>query len=143
MIYLRHDPNCQPTYATKEAAAADIAARESVTIEPGKVVLVPTGVYIRTVDYASLQGVPMVYELQIRARSSMAVKGIMLANGIGTIDSDYRDEIRVPLYNSTEEVVSLDKGQRIAQLCLAVRPRLTDIPVLDSIRTGGFGSTGQ
>ena len=129
-----------PAYETDGSAGMDIrAALESdVTIDPGRRHLVPTGLKI---------AVPAGFEAQIRARSGLAAKhGICLANGIGTIDSDYRGEIKVALINLGEEPFTVRDGDRIAQMVVARVERVewerTD-ELSDTERSdGGFGHTG-
>ena len=111
---------------------------EPVEILPGKRYLVPTGLAIE---------LPQGYEAQIRARSGLAVKfGIGLVNGIGTIDSDYRGEIKVPLINWGEEPFRIENGDRIAQMVIAAYER-AEWEITDSLEetergAGGFGHTG-
>jgi dUTP pyrophosphatase len=139
MFQFRFHEDCTPRYMTEHSAAADLVAREGLVIEPGTVACVPTGVWIAEVEWSK---VPQGYipELQIRARSGLARKhAITLANGIGTIDADYRDEIGVLLVNLGREPFVIQKGDRIAQMALNLVGRL-DLPV-GGQRQGGFGST--
>ena len=129
-----------PEYETEGSAGMDIAAylEENIIIEPGKRALVPTGLFIE---------LPAGYEAQIRARSGLAIrKGIGLVNGIGTIDSDYRGEIKVPVINWGEEAFVIENGDRIAQMVIAeyVRAELVLSDELSETErgAGGFGSTG-
>ena len=142
MIHLRFENSaCAPRYMSAHSAAADLCARKPVVIEASDRALVPSGVWITNVDWEKVPS-GMIPELQIRARSGLAYKqGIMLVNGIGTIDADYRDEIGVLLYNSGKEPFQVEAGDRIAQICLNFLGR---IPGLDGgeAREGGFGSTG-
>lgn len=129
-----------PEYKTSGASGMDIEAclDEDITLEPGKRALVPTGLYFE---------VPEGCECQIRARSGLAVKhGIGLVNGIGTIDSDYRGEIMVPLINWGEEPFTIHDGDRIAQAVIITYNRV-DIKLVDELSgtergAGGFGHTG-
>lgn len=129
-----------PEYETAGSAGMDIRAylNETVTIEPGQRALIPTGIYLE---------IPEGYEVQIRARSGLAVKyGIGLTNGIGTIDSDYRGEIKVSLINWGQEAFTVNNGDRIAQMVAAKYERV-DFEVSDRLTetergTGGFGHTG-
>ena len=130
-----------PAYATPGAAGCDLrAAIESpMTIAPGERSLVPTGLVI---------AVPPGYEGQVRMRSGLALRqGLILPNAPGTIDSDYRGEIRVIVANIGQEPVTLSRGDRIAQLVIApvARATLTRVEALpESGRgSGGFGSTGR
>ena len=129
-----------PQYETEGSAGMDIRAylEEDMVIEPGKRALVPTGLFIE---------IPAGYEIQIRARSGLAVKfGIGLVNGIGTIDSDYRGEIKVPLINWGEEPFRISSGDRIAQMvvCRYEKAELEQAESLSDTErgAGGFGHTG-
>lgn len=129
-----------PKYSTEGSAGMDIRAyiSESVTIQPGKRALIPTGLFME---------IPEGYEAQIRARSGLAVKhGIALTNGIGTIDSDYRGEIGVALINLGEEDFRINNGDRIAQMviCAYEKVSFVEVSALDETQRGegGFGHTG-
>jgi dUTP pyrophosphatase len=130
-----------PAYATASSAGLDLAAAiaEDVVLAPGERRAVPTGLAI---------ALPDGYEAQVRPRSGLALNyGVTVLNSPGTIDADYRGEIRVILVNLGAEPVTLTRGQRIAQLVLAPVAHLTwqeasELP--ESERgTGGFGSTGH
>ena len=130
-----------PAYATAGAAGCDLRAAvgEPTTIPPGGRALVPTGIAI---------AVPEGYEGQVRMRSGLALKqGLILPNAPGTIDSDYRGEIRVIVANIGREPVTISRGDRIAQLVLApvARARLERVKALPESERGpgGFGSTGH
>lgn len=129
-------------YMTGLSSCCDIKADLEfyVCIAPGETKTIPTGIRIKNIDLSDLppRTVP---ELQIRARSSLAKNGIFLANGVGTVDIDYRDEIMVALYNSTKEDFYVLDGNRIAQMTLCFTHRLSGVKVGGG-RTGGFGSTG-
>lgn len=129
-----------PGYATEGAAGFDLRAAitEPLTIPPGGRALVPTGLEV---------ALPPGFELQIRPRSGLALRhGIVLPNSPGTIDSDYRGEIRVILLNAGEADFRLARGMRIAQAVLAPVVRLCWLEVGELAVTeraaGGFGSTG-
>ena len=129
-----------PGYGTDGSAAFDLAASEEIVIAPGEVRLVPTGLVIE---------VPEGMFLGVFARSSTPLKrGLMIANGVGVVDSDYcgpTDEIRIPALNFTGVPVTVDKGDRIAQGILLPSPRVEWEEVGD-LRTGsrgGFGATGR
>jgi dUTP pyrophosphatase len=131
-----------PAYATTHAAGADLRASAPCTVSPGSWVRVPTGLYIASFDGSSLAE-DEIAELQIRARSGLSYKhGIMLVNGVGTVDADYTGEIGVLLYNAGSEVFVVNRGDRIAQLVLSVVRRLPGLAV-GGDRAGGFGSTGK
>jgi dUTP pyrophosphatase len=129
-----------PTYATEEAAGMDLHATvsSSLTIEPGKVVLVPTGIRV---------AVPKGYELQIRPRSGLALKhGITVLNSPGTVDADYRGPVGVILANLGDQPFTINRGDRIAQAVLSRVERIEwePVEVLDETPrgSGGFGHTG-
>ena len=129
-----------PTYGSAEAAGADLSAAldSFVTIEPGQRLVVPTGIAIEM-----LPG----FEAQVRPRSGLAARhGITVVNTPGTIDSDYRGEIKVILLNTGPESFNIDPGDRIAQMVIApvLRAAFDEADELDSSERGtaGFGSTG-
>jgi dUTP pyrophosphatase len=130
-----------PEYATSGSAGMDIRAYliENVVLYPGQRALVPTGLFIE---------LPQGYEAQIRPRSGLAVNnGIGMANGVGTVDSDYRGELKVPLINWGTESFLIQDGDRIAQMIIAKYERINWELVEDleeTVRgTGGFGHTGK
>jgi dUTP pyrophosphatase len=129
-----------PKYATAGAAGLDLVAAIESPIEllPMKRVVVPTGLQI---------AVPMGFEAQIRPRSGLALSsGLTVLNSPGTIDSDYRGEIKIIIANLGDEVFNIIRGTRIAQLVLARVEQLTwtHVTELNSTKrgVGGFGSTG-
>ena len=138
----RLKPGAQlPTYGTQEAAGADLYAciPEPIVIEPGKTAFVPTGIALE---------VPRGCAGLIYARSGMACKrGLAPANKVGVVDSDYRGEITVVLYNHGQEPQKVENGERIAQF--VITPVLTPAYIAaedlsETVRsTGGFGSTGK
>jgi dUTP pyrophosphatase len=135
------DSALEPSYATAASAAADLKSAAAMTIKAGQKGKVPTGVWIESVDWANVPD-GMIPELQVRARSGLAFKfGIMLTNGVGTIDADYPDEIQVLLYNTGNQDFAIQRGDRIAQITCNLVPRLAGLPA-GGIRLGGFGSTG-
>ncbi len=130
-----------PAYETEGAAGMDLKAFLDVplTLEPGERALIPTGIRIQ---------LPQGYEGQVRARSGLAVKhGLALTNGVGTIDSDYRGEIKVALINLGESPYTVADGDRIAQLVIAQYERISweeDADLTETKRSeGGFGHTGK
>lgn len=140
MIYLRYAPHHQPMYMTESSAGCDIKARESVIVPAGKVAKVPTGIWIERVDWQACQK-GVIPELQVRARSGLAFKhGITLANGVGTIDADFPDEICVLLLNTSSQDFTVTEGMRVGQLVQAFTHRINQVPI-GGKRTGGFGST--
>ncbi|RDV07210.1 dUTP diphosphatase [Sphingorhabdus pulchriflava] len=127
-----------PVYASAGAAGMDICAAEAITLKPGKRAAVPTGFAF---------AIPHGYEIQVRPRSGLALKhGITCLNTPGTIDCDYRGEVKVILANLGEEEVSFERGDRIAQLVVAAAPqaKISEVDALDDTArgAGGFGSTG-
>ena len=129
-----------PVYGTAHAAGCDVVAAVDapMTLAPGAYAIVPTGLCIE---------LPAGYELQVRARSGLAAKhGIGLVNGIGTIDADYRGEIKIIMINHGTEPFVIERGMRIAQFVVTtytpVTWQLTD-SLSDTARgSGGLGSTG-
>ena len=129
-----------PAYATPGAAGMDAVAAiiEPLTLAPGARAAVPTGLAM---------AIPSGFEIQVRPRSGLAFKhGLTVANAPGTIDSDYRGEVKVLLVNIGTEPVTIARGMRIAQLVPAAVTR-ADLVVVDSLGdtsrgAGGFGSTG-
>ncbi len=129
-----------PKYETSGSAGMDLKANidEPITLKPLERQLVPTGLFI---------ALPIGYEAQVRARSGLSIKkGITLINAVGTIDSDYRGEIKVPVVNLSNDVYELQPGERIAQMIIAKYERV-DWQQVDSLDktergSGGFGSTG-
>ena len=127
-----------PAYATDGAAGMDVLSAEHVTLAPGERWPVATGLAV---------AIPPGYEIQVRPRSGLALKhGIGVPNAPGTIDSDYRGELKVILINHGQTVFEVRRGDRIAQLVLApvVRASWLKIDELDETARGegGFGSTG-
>lgn len=139
-VRIKSESGYLPAYETEGSAGMDLRAslKEPVTLEPGGRFLVPTGLSIE---------LPVGYEAQIRARSGLAVKkGIGLVNGVGTIDSDYRGEIKIALINWGQEPFTISDGDRIAQMIIAKYERITwkKTDELDDTErgSGGFGHTG-
>ena len=127
-----------PSYASAGAAGMDVVAAESLTLAPGARHAVATGFAI---------AIPEGYEVQVRPRSGLALKhGITCLNTPGTIDSDYRGEVRVILANLGQEPFDVVRGERIAQLVPApvLLARFTEVEALGTTErgSGGFGSTG-
>ena len=128
-----------PRYETAGSAGLDLRADEPFTLAPGERRLVPTGLAIE---------IPPGHEGQVRARSGLAVRhGVALVNAPGTVDSDYRGEVKVILVNLGQDAVSFARGDRIAQLVVAPVARVEVVPVDELAGSarggGGFGSTGQ
>lgn len=130
-----------PKYATKGSAGMDIHANleNDYELKPGETALIATGIAI---------ALPIGYECQVRSRSGLAAKhGIFALNAPGTIDSDYRGEIKVILSNFSKEIYYIKPGERIAQLVIAKYERIEwqEVDSLDKTErgAGGFGSTGK
>ena len=130
-----------PEYATEGSSGLDLraAVETEMKIEKGKIGLVPTNLKVE---------IPLGYEIQIRPRSGLAAKnGIGVLNSPGTIDSDYRGEIKVILFNFSEEDFIIKRGDRIAQMIVAKVYR-ADLIITDELNEskrgdGGFGHTGK
>ena len=131
-----------PSYETRGAAGMDLRAAvpagEPLALRPGERALVPTGFIFE---------VPQGYEAQIRPRSGLAIKnGITCLNSPGTVDSDYRGEVKVILANLGQEVFVIERGMRIAQMVIAPVTQVVVSEVTETSETargaGGFGSTG-
>lgn len=142
ILRLSHAPEDldPPAYATDLAAGMDIRAAEGATLNPGERKAVPTGFAV---------ALPPGFEGQVRPRSGLALKkGLTILNAPGTVDADYRGEIKVILVNLGSESVTLERGERIAQLVVAPVARVCWTVVPHELPgtprgTGGFGSTGR
>ena len=129
-----------PQYQTKGSSGMDLRAdlKEDIILKSLERTLVPTGIYLE---------LPEGYEAQVRARSGLALKkGLSLPNGIGTIDSDYRGELKVIMVNLGREDIVIQNGDRIAQLVIMKYER-ADIELVENLsdserQDGGFGHTG-
>ncbi|MER3470456.1 MAG: dUTP diphosphatase [Chitinophagaceae bacterium] len=138
---LNTSTNDLPNYATDGAAGMDVRAflQEPISLKPLQRILVPTGLFIE---------LPEGFEAQIRPRSGLAIKqGITCLNTPGTIDSDYRGEIKVILINLSEEEQIINNGERIAQMVIqkVERAEWIETTILNETarNVGGFGSTGK
>ena len=130
-----------PRYASAGAAGADLRAAvdSEMVIAPGERTAVPTGLILE---------IPLGWEGQVRPRSGLAIRcGLTVVNAPGTIDSDYRGELKVLLVNLGAEEVTIDRGDRIAQLLVtpALQAGFVEVEALDTTDrgAGGFGSTGR
>jgi len=128
-----------PAYATSGAAGMDVLSAEDVVLKPGERHAVATGLAV---------AIPTGYEIQVRPRSGLAFKhGVTVPNTPGTIDSDYRGELKVLMINHGPEDFPIKRGERVAQLVLApvTQARWDEVVVLDETDrgSGGFGSTGR
>jgi dUTP pyrophosphatase len=138
---VNHSPYPSPAYATPQSAGVDLKANleEPVTLQPLQRTLVPTGLFI---------ALPAGFEAQVRPRSGLAAKhGITVLNTPGTIDADYRGEIKVILVNLSQEPFEIVPGERIAQMVIARHEQVQweEVDELDATErgAGGFGSTGK
>ncbi len=129
-----------PKYETSGSSGMDLAAYidSDIDIEPGKTVIIPTGLAL---------SIPKGFEIQIRPRSGLAAKkNVSVLNTPGTIDADYRGEIKVILINLSNKIFKVENGLRIAQMVVApvVKAKLEEVDVLSNTErgVGGFGSTG-
>ena len=129
-----------PKYETNGSSGMDLSANieKQIKIEPGKTSVIPTGILV---------SIPKNFEIQIRSRSGLAAKSqISVLNSPGTIDSDYRGELKVILINLGDKTFIVERGTRIAQmvLCPIVKARFKEVESLDDTDrgAGGFGSTG-
>jgi len=142
ILVKKFDKNIRlPTYKTSGSSGMDLMAyiKNKITINPGKTVLIPSGIAI---------AIPKNYEVQIRPRSGLAAKkGISVLNTPGTVDADYRGEIKIILINLSKKSFVVKSGGRIAQmiLCPVVKGILKEVKILPRTMRGkgGFGSTGK
>ena len=142
ILVKKFDKNIKlPTYKTSGSSGMDLVAyiKNKITIDPGKTVMIPTGIAV---------AIPKNYEIQIRPRSGLAAKkGISVLNTPGTVDSDYRGEIIIILINLSKKSFVVKSGYRVAQmiLCPVAKGKLQEVKNLPkTVRgKGGFGSTGK
>lgn len=134
-----HEDSILPEYKTSGSSGFDFYCVENFSIRPGQVKLVSTGLQLAEMTSG--------YEIQIRPRSGLATKGITILNSPGTVDSDYRGEIKLILYNCGNNTYIFNKGDRIAQGVVCSVKRANILLVKDITQTergdGGFGSTGR
>jgi len=130
-----------PTYKTSGSSGMDLVAhiKSKINIKPGKIAIISTGIAI---------AIPINYEIQIRPRSGLAAKkGISVLNTPGTIDSDYRGEIKIILINLSKKSFVVKSGDRVAQMILSpvAKGKLKEVKILPRTTRGkgGFGSTGK
>lgn len=143
-LLIRRKPDCDdlplPRYMSEAAAGMDVCAavEEPLTLEPGDIRLVPTGLFV---------AVPPGYEVQVRPRSGLALKhGLTLVNAPGTIDADYRGEVGIILGNIGRQPFTITRGLRIAQLVVSAVEH-ADVKLVEDLPEtgrgdGGFGSSG-
>lgn len=136
----------QIAYQTKGSAGFDLVALKDYLIHPGEIVLIGTGVFIEKHGLSFIgsliaSAIPIIPEVQIRPRSSLAKKGITAQFGTG--DCDYRQELGVLLKNESKEQFAVAAGDRIGQAVVGLTVRPFGIRQHDTVRTGGFGSTNK
>ena len=138
---VNHSKHALPAYETSASAGVDLKANleQEIVLKPMHRILVPTGLFIE---------IPIGYEAQVRPRSGLAIKkGITVLNSPGTIDADYRGEIKVILINLSQEDFLINDGDRIAQMVIASHEQAEWIEVDELMETergaGGFGHTGH
>ena len=142
ILVKKFDKNIKlPAYKTSGSSGMDLVAyiKNKIIINPGKTAMIPTGIAV---------AIPRHYEIQIRPRSGLAAKkGISILNTPGTVDSDYRGEIKIILINLSKKSFMVKSGDRVAQmiLCTVVKGKLQEVKNLPkTVRgKGGFGSTGK
>lgn len=140
--FINESNNQDPEYATSGASGFDLRANEDTVLRAGEFKAISTGLYFE---------LPETYEIQVRPRSGLAVKnGVTVLNSPGTVDSDYRGEIKVILINHSKVDFNISKGDRIAQAIISyvLSKNIIELTKVDSIsnntdrNTNGFGSTG-
>ena len=142
ILVKKFDKNIKlPTYKTSESSGMDLVAyiENKITINPGKTAMIPTGIAV---------AIPKNFEIQIRPRSGLAAKkGISVLNTPGTVDADYRGEIKIILINLGEKKFVVNSGDRIAQMVVSpvIKAKLKETKKLPNTKRGkgGFGSTGK
>jgi len=142
VLFAKLEPAAEaPSQGTKSAAGWDLRALEQTTVKKGKSTKIRTGLAV---------AIPEGWEGQIRSRSSLGAKGMIMPNGVGTIDSDYRGELMVlATWIGEGDSITLEKGERVAQLLIAPVPQttFTEVSFEDLSETergeGGFGSSGR
>ena len=142
ILIKKFDKNIKlPTYKTSGSSGMDLVAhiKKKITINPGRTAMIPTGISV---------AIPKNYEIQIRPRSGLAAnKGISVLNTPGTVDSDYRGEIKVILINLSKKTFDIKSGDRIAQIvvCPVTKAEFAEVKQLPKTARGkgGFGSTGK
>ena len=142
ILVKKFDKNIKlPTYKTSGSSGMDLVAhtKSKINIKPGKIAIIPTGIAV---------GIPKNYEIQIRPRSGLAAKkGISVLNAPGTVDSDYRGEVKIILINLSKKLFVVKSSDRIAQmiLCPVTKGKFKEVKILPKTMRGkrGSGSTGK
>jgi dUTP pyrophosphatase len=142
VISFKFAKECELLYSSSQSSGADLKSRIDVDIKCGNILKIPTGVWI---DKVYWDDVPRgtIPDIQIRSKSGLSLKYIALANGVGTIDIDYPDEIQVPLFNFGVLDYKISKGDKIAQVVISSCFRIKNALLSSKKRLGGFGSTGR
>jgi dUTP pyrophosphatase len=135
MMYLR-TANLEPVkYATEKSAGFDFTSSIEVNLIHGTTVLIPTGVFIESAAFDDF--------IMVTSRSGLALQGIIVKNAPGVIDADYKQEIKIMLWNTSEKSFKINVGDRIAQgVVMKFKQATGDVEIKTVDRTGGFGSTG-
>jgi len=137
-IYIKAEEDLFPLQQTPGSSGLDLVAAQQQVFFPGEMYRIPTGVTLQ---------MPNGFEAQVRPRSGLSMKGMIIVNAPGTVDADYRYEIEVALMNATDQSYVIERGDRIAQLVFQRLPSIDIIPTVyiptDTVRTGGFGSTDE
>lgn len=129
-----------PVYSTEESAGADLFCNKDVVIHPFDRVLVSTGCYVELDDNDKGK----LYKIEICSKSGLAYKhGIIIVNSPGTVDQDYKDEIKVIVSNISNETFVFEKGDKVAQAILVPVEKFSNLETVNKKRNGGFGSTGK
>lgn len=132
-----------PVYQTSQSTGCDIKAKEHVDFRPGQTLAVKTGLYLDQNEFSRTQFNGANLDVQIRLRSSLALRGFSQPNAPATIDLDYDKEICVIMRNNSDMYVSIMEGERIAQIVIGLHVRAANCHVVSRPRDGGFGSTGS
>lgn len=140
-LFKYEDEILKPRRATEHSAGYDLKAKQAYVVQPGDRITVDTGVSIdrNSKDWSFLSDG---HYFALHIRSSVALKGFHLINGVGVVDMDYHENIGVMLKNTTDEVLLINEHDRVAQLVLA-KCLMVDLPVSSDTRKSGFGSTGE
>lgn len=147
MITLRSATGVMPLYSTKLAAGCDVFCNEDYELKPGVVTLIDTGLQIDEIDWTQVPS-GMIPYIQVLGRSGLAKESVLLAGSAGIVDADYRGSIGILLvYNklvSTDNYkpFELKKGTRVGQLVVSFAGRISNAEIRQTVRSGGWGSTG-
>jgi len=137
------DEKCMPHRGTKYSACIDLKSRENIVIPPKTTKIIPLGVKLNINTSKFGDYFLETHYLELNLRSSMAVKGLIIANGIGVIDLDYPNEIGLIVYNTLDKDFNIKAGERVAQCSIKEHKSYMFGIKSDDIREGGFGSTNK